>query len=175
MRKLFKNRFVKYGVIFAVILIAVFLIVSAIIGAGEITLLNSKSLTDWKLGGTVEGISSPEEGEAAVIIPYRWFDEDGKMGLRNEATGTTYYMGKYPSSTAGKFCVTGFVSAEKAYSILGIRTGTPEEDAKSILLRNGYVLVAGGMNSCRAERGNVTIELLFQHGSVIRISAFINK
>ncbi|MDO4816415.1 MAG: hypothetical protein Q4A83_07440 [Bacillota bacterium] len=174
MRRLFQKKFVKYGVISAVIIIIALIIVFKIFGTGELTMFNSKSITDWKLGGSVEGISSPEDGESADCSPFVWFDEDGKTGLRNEDTGTCYYMSKYPLTNAGKFCVTGFESPERVYSIMGIRVGDSELDAKTLLLDSGYSVVGGGLNSMRAVNGCITIELLFEHGSVIRIAAYIN-
>ncbi len=175
MRKLFKNRYVKYGAIAAVIIIVVLIIVFRIFGTGELTLLNSNSITDWKLGGTVKGISSLEDGRTADCSPFVWFEEDGKAGLRNEGTGTCYYMSKYPTSNAGKFCVTGFVSSEKVYSIMGVRVGDSELDAKNELLDSGFRITGGGLNSVRAVLGSVTIELLFEHGTVIQVAAYIGK
>ena len=173
MRKLFKNRYVRYGVIAAVIIIAVFLIISAIFGAGEITMFNSKSITDWKLGGNIIGISSPEDGQYANFKDFAWFDEDGRCGMRNNETGTTYYLEKYPTERAGKFCVTEFVTTDQAYSILGIRVGDSELDARALLLDYGYTFVAGGFNSFRAVNGSITVELFCQHGDVIKIDAYI--
>lgn len=174
MRRLFEKKIVRYGVISAVIIIIALIIVFKILGAGEITMLNSKSITDWKMGGSVEGISSPSDGKSVDYSPFVWFDENGKTGLRNEGTGTCYYMSKYPMSNAGKFCVTGFESSENVYSIMGIRVGDSELDAKNQLLDSGYSFIGGGLNSMRAVNGCITIELLFEHGTVIRIAAYIN-
>lgn len=173
MRKLFEKKYFKYGAIAAVIIIVILIVVLKIFGTGEITVLNSKSITDWKLGGSVDGISSAKDGPDADCAPFVWFDEDGKTGLRN-SEGTCYYMSKYPMTNAGKFCVTGFVSSEKVYSIMGIRVGDSELEAKNLLLDSSYSIVGGGLNSVRAEFGCVTIELLFEHGTVIQVAAYIN-
>jgi len=169
MRWLLEKKYFKYGVIAAVIIVILLIVLLKVFGAGEITLLNSKSITDWKIGGTVIGITSPEEGEYADYKGFEWFSEDGKMGLRSD-NGTCYYMSYYP---ANKFCVTGFVTSEKVYSILGIRVGDDELEAKNILLDMGFSVTAGGLNSVRAVKGCVTVELRFSHGSVTQVSAFI--
>lgn len=176
MRKLLKNKHVRRALIAIAIFVLVFIIISEVFGAGEITLLNSKSFTDWKLGGSVDGISSPEDGKAAAPAPFVWFeDEDGKMGLRNDETGTCYYMAMYPTDNAGKFCVTGFTTKDKMYSVMDIRVGDSESSARAELLDSRFTIVAGGQNSCRASMGSVSIVLYFEHGTVVEISAYINK
>lgn len=174
MRRLFENKYIKYGVIAAVIIAVIVFAMFKIFGTGEITVLNSNSITDWKLGGTVEGISCAEDGENADYSPFEWFEnEDGTMGLCSD-DGTCYYMSKYPLKAAGKFCVTGFVSRENVYTVMGVRVGDDELEAKTLLLDKGFSVTAGGLNSVRAVSGCVTIELLFEHGTVIQVAAYID-
>ena len=68
----------------------------------------------------------------------------------------------------------GFSSAEKSYSVLGIRVGDDELDAKTSLLDARYKMADGGFNSCRAEKGRVSIELTFEHGKVTNVAAFLS-
>ena len=67
MRTIFKNKLFK--ILLIVILIAAVLTVlgMSLYGSFEIIQFNSNSITDWRLDGTVDGISSPEEGARADI------------------------------------------------------------------------------------------------------------
>ena len=172
MRKLFKKRWFKYGLLAAAVIIVLIIIVSSIFGTKEITLLNAKSIMNWKLGETVEGISSPEDGEKVDYSAFTWFNDGKTMGLEN-AHGTRYFMSDYPSDKLGKFCVTGFVTNERVYSVMGISVGDDEVATKNKLLDYGFDYSGGGHNSCRAEKGSIAMELEFWHGSVIQIYVYI--
>lgn len=174
MHKLFRKRWVKYLIIAAVAIIALFLIFSVIFGAGEITMFNSKSIIDWELGESVIGISCPEDGEKVDYSTFTWFNDGEKMGLWNAQTGTRYFMSNYPFDAAGKFCVTGFITAERLYSVLGISIGDAEDTTITKLLDYGFNIDGGGLNSCRAQKGRLTMELQFWHGSVTQIYVYIS-
>ena len=49
-----------------------------------------------------------------------------------------------------------------------------ELDAKTALLDARYKMADGGFNSCRAEKGRVSIELTFAHGKVTNVAAFLS-
>lgn len=173
MRKLFKKRWFKCSVIAAAVIILLIIIISSIFGAKEIAFFNAKSIMNWKLGESVEGISSPEDGEKVDYSAFTWFNDGETMGLWNAQTGTRYFMSDYPSDKLGKFCVTGFVTNERVYSVMGISVGDDEVATKNKLLDYGFDYSGGGHNSCRAEKGSIAMELEFWHGSVIQIYVYI--
>ena len=57
---------------------------------------------------------------------------------------------------------------------MGIRVGGDELDAKTVLLDDNFKMVGGGLNSCRAVKGNITVELSFEHGIVTNIAAYLS-
>lgn len=169
MRKLSPNvmKVVAGAVIVAVIVIAAVLVFR---GTPALIQLNSSSMTDWRLGAQVDAISSAEDGAKAQISQFAWFeDEDGACGLESSSGETRYYMSSY----TGQFSVTGFESSAREYALLGIRVGDDELEAKTQLLKKGYSMAGGGLNTCTAVRGEVTIVLGFDSGAVTKISAFI--
>lgn len=158
-------------VIAGTVIVAVLIIAAVLIFRGSPALiqLNSSSMTDWRLGAQVEGIDSAEDGAKAQISQFAWFeDADGSCGL--ERSGSTRY---YMEDHAGSFCVTGFESSAREYALLGIRVGDDELEAKTQLLKKGYSITGGGLNTCTASRGEVTIKLGFDSGVVTQIAAFI--
>ena len=171
MKKARRRKLLKIFLIILAVAVAAFLAVTEFFGAGEITLVNSKSELDWKLGGTVLGITSPEDGEYIDLAPFVWFSEDGRNGLRSETTGTVYYMSVYPDNSAGKFCVTGLETTDEDLRVMDIRIGDTEDDAKHVLMKHHWHLTAGGLNCCRATLGSITLEIFFEHGAVSRITA----
>ena len=124
-------------------------------GTFELAQFNTRSLTDWRLGGSIDYIRSADD-------------------VMQADTDTRYYLGKHPDSGLGGYGVIGFSSAEKSYSVLGIRVGDDELDAKTALLDARYKMADGGFNSCRAEKGRVSIELTFEHGKVTNVAAFLS-
>ena len=175
MRTIFKNKLFK--ILLIVILIAAVLTVlgMSLYGSFEIIQFNSNSITDWRLDGSVEGISSPEEGERADIPGFFWFeDEDGSMGLQ-ASDGTRYYMGYYPNDSLGRFHVVGFGSSEKVYSVLDIRVGDSITDATTQLMNCGYSMDGGGLNICKATKGHISVIISFEHGYVTHIEASLDR
>lgn len=155
----------------AVVAIAVVAAVLILRGTPELIQLNSSSMTDWRLGASIEGISSREDGASAQIPQFSWFEEpDGDCGLESSSGTAWYYMGNY----AGSYCVTGFASTAREYSLLGIRVGDDELGAKTELLDRGYSMTGGGFDTCTAVRGNITVELGFRSGAVTQIAAYLN-
>lgn len=156
------------AVIVAALIIAVVFLLR---GTPALIQLNSGSMTDWRLGAQVDGISSAEDGKSAQISQFSWFeDADGACGLASNSGETRYYMGSH----TGSFCVIGFESTAREYALLGIRVGDDELDAKTRLLEKGYSVQGGGFNTCTASRGDVTVVLGFDRGLVTKIAAFIN-
>lgn len=170
MRTIFKNKLFKVliGVLVAIVLLVV--IVMELVGGFELMHFNSGSITDWRLGGTIEGVSSPHDGITADIRGFDWFEDDGEMGFQSSG-GTRYYMDYYPSDGIGGFRIVGFFSAEKVYSVLSIRVGDDLSDATMQLLDKGYSMQSGGLNKCSAINGHVTVTLYFEHGVVTQIEA----
>ncbi len=170
MRKLFKNKL--FRVLLCIIVAAVLLLLLGmkLYGSFEILSFNSGSITDWRLGGKVEGISSAEDGKNTDVKGFEWFEENGEVGLV-DSDGTRYYMSNYPSEGIGSFRITGFSTTEKVYSVLSIRIGDDLSDATMTLLDKGYSMDGGGLNVCRAVNGHVTVTLYFEHGVVTQIEA----
>lgn len=170
MRKLFKNRL--FVVLLCVIVAAVLLLLLGmkLIGSFELLSFNSGSITDWRLGGKVEGISSPYDGKYADIHGFEWFEENGEAGLVS-SNGTRYYMDYYPSEGFGGYRIVGFSSSEKVYSVMSIRIGDDINEATMQLMDKGYSMQSGGLNKCSAVNGHVTVTLYFEHGVVTQIEA----
>ena len=153
-----------------IILLAAAVLLSVVFtwfGTFELAQFNTRSLTDWRLGGSIDYIRSADDAKQ--------YDADGRgEGIMQAGTDTRYYLGKHPDSGLGGYGVVGFSSAEKSYSVLGIRVGDDELDAKTSLLDARYKMADGGFNSCRAEKGRVSIELTFEHGKVTNVAAFLS-
>lgn len=174
MRTIFQNKLFKIllGVIVAAVLLS--LLGMWLYGGFEIIGFNSASITDWRLNGTVDGISSPEDGERADIPGFFWFeDADGRMGLE-AADSTRYYMDYYPNDGIGRFRIVGFSSFEKVYSVLKIRVGDSITDATRQLMDLGYSMDGGGLNVCKASNGHITVTVSFEHGYVTHIEALLD-
>lgn len=142
-------------------------------GTIELAQFNSRSLMDWRLGSSIDYVRSAEDAKAYDEEHYRWFSDERGSGIAAVDTDTRYYLGEHPDSGLGAYKVVGFSSSEKYYSVLGIRVGDDELDAKTVLLDSGYTMQGGGFNSCRAHRGQVTVELSFEHGVVTGIAAYL--
>ena len=170
MKKLSKKTLILAILAVAIAAVAILLIVSAT-GVSERTQFNSRSLMDWHLGSSIDSVKSAEDAHSYDTAHYKWFSDEKGEGLKVIGSDTKYYL----SDALGGYKVTGFASSEENYSVMGIRVGSDELESKKLLMDAQYVVVGGGLNSCRAEKGCVTIELFFEHGSVTEISAFINK
>lgn len=170
MRKLFKNKL--FRVLLCVIVAAVLLLLLGmkLYGSFEIISFNSGSITEWRLGGTIEGISSAEDGKNTDVRGFEWFEENGEVGLES-SDGTRYYLDYYPNDFLGGYRVVGFSTSEKVYSVLSIRIGDDLSDATMTLMDKGYSMDGGGINVCRAVNGHVTVILYFEHGVVTQIEA----
>lgn len=170
MRNLFKNKL--FRVVLCVVVAAAILLLLGmkLLGSFELLSFNSGSITDWRLGGKVEGISSAEDGKYADIRGFDWFEENGEVGLIS-SDGTRYYMDYYPGESFGGFRIVGFSTSEKVYSVLSIRIGDDLSDATMTLMDKGYSMDGGGLNKCRAVNGHVTVTLYFEHGVVTQIEA----
>lgn len=160
-------------VLITVVVIAVAAVVFAasVTGFAERTQFNTHSLMDWNLGSSIKSVSSAEDARSYDTSHYIWFSDKKGEGLKVIGSDTKYYLG----SSLGGYRVIGFVSSEENYSVMGIRAGDDELEAKQLLMDAQYVLMGGGLNSCRAEKGCIAIELTFEHGSVTTVSAFLNK
>ena len=128
----------------------------------------------YTLGGSIDYIRSADDAKQYDADGFEWFSDERGEGIMQADTDTRYYLGKHPDSGLGGYGVIGFSSAEKSYSVLGIRVGDDELDAKTALLDARYKMADGGFNSCRAEKGRVSIELTFEHGKVTNVAAFLS-
>lgn len=137
-------------------------------GAVEIAQFNSRSITDWGLASSVDGVKTSEDVGAYDLDGFKYFSDGDGEGL-SSSDGTKYYLAPY--LLGGELEVVGFYSTEEYYSVLGIRVGDAELDAKTALLDSGYTMQDGGFNSCAASRGKISIDLTFERGLVTSISA----
>ena len=175
MKKSLNDPLFKYGIIAAAVIAVVLAVIFFWYGSVEISRFNSRSMLEWTLGGTVVGIDGPGTGIDATVAQFEWFEDDrGRMGLKSTKTSTYYFMGRRPDAGLGKFCVTGFATNDDGYSVLGIRIGTDELTAKTILLDEGYSIDSGALDLCQAQRGRISIILAFAHGRVSQIEAHLN-
>ena len=160
-----------------IILLAAAVLLSVVFtwfGTFELAQFNTRSLTDWRLGGSIDYIRSADDAKQYDADGFEWFSDERGEGIMQADTDTRYYLGKHPDSGLGGYGVIGFSSAEKSYSVLGIRVGDDELDAKTALLNARYKMADGGFNSCRVEKGRVSIELTFEHGKVTNVAAFLS-
>lgn len=164
----------KIAIIAIVALALILVLASSWFGTIELAQMNTRSLTDWRLGGSISFIRSADDAKQYDEDGYEWFSDERGEGIMQADTDTRYYLGKHPDSGLGGYGVVGFSSSEKYYSVLGIRVGDDELDAKTVLLDSRYKMVSGGFNSCRAEKGRVAIELSFEHGKVTNIAAYLS-
>ena len=173
MKKLTKKHII-IGVVILVLIagVAVFILNSA--GVPELTQFNSASMTDWTLGGEIDGITTLRDARSYDPEHFEYFTDDNGSGIKSLSSNTRYYLGYYPSGNIDECRVVGFTTTEKVYSVMGIRTGDDELEAKTSLLDDGYSLSGGGLNSCRATNGHITVYLSFEHGSVTGVAAFLN-
>ncbi len=143
-------------------------------GSGELVQFNAHSLLDWRLGSSVDGIRSADDAKMYDDEHYDWFENDRGEGIVSVDSDTRYYFGKHPDAGLGGYKVIGFSSSEKYYSVMGVRVGDDELEAKTTLLNSSYKISGGGFNTCRAVNGNVTIVLSFEHGVVTNIAAYLD-
>lgn len=142
-------------------------------GTVELASFNARSLTDWRLGSSIDYIRNEEDAKYYDDIHYDWFSDELGQGIVLVGTDTKYYLGNYPDSGFGKYRVIGFSSSEEYYSILGIRVGDDELSAKTALLDSNYTMFGGGFNTCSARCGNISVVLDFERGTVTNISVFL--
>lgn len=166
------RKYLTIGIV-ALVLIAVGVVLALWAGTAELDQFNNHSIMDWSLGKRIEGIDSPEDAKAFDPAHFEWFEDSFGSGLRNVSTNAQYYLDNFPDTDVGAYCLTGFSSNDRSYSVLGIRIGGDELEAKNILLDNGYRMQGGAVNTCTAVRGDVTIILGFDHGSVAGIGAYL--
>lgn len=142
--------------------------------AGELALFNSHSMLDWRLGGSIDGIRSPEDAMSYDDEHYDWFEDSAGEGIVSLDADTKYYLGRHPDAGLGSYSVIGFSSSEKYYSVMGIRVGDDELEAKTALLNYSFKMTGGGFNTCRAVKGDITVMLSFEHGVVTSIAAYLD-
>ena len=159
------------SVLFVILAVAFVLAIWA--GTAELDQFNNHSIMDWSLGKKIDGIDSPEAAKAYDNAHFEWFEDSFGSGIRNVSTNAHYYLDKFPDTDIGAYCLTGFSSNDRSYSVLGIRIGSDELEARTILLDNGYRMQGGAVNSCTAVKGDVTVILSFDHGSVAGIGAYL--
>ncbi len=164
----------KISIIAAAVLAIVLILAFSWFGTIELARFNARSLMDWSLGGSISFVSSADDAKQYDEDGYEWFTDERGEGIVQTDTDTRYYLGRHPDSGIGSYGVIGFSSDEKYYSVLGIRVGDDELDAKTVLLNAKYKMISGAFNSCRAENGRITIELSFEHGKVTKLAAFLS-
>lgn len=173
MKKLTKKHiFICIAVLLVIAAAAVYVLKST--GASELTQFNSASMLDWSLGGRIDGIALIRDARSYDPEHFEYFTDDNGSGIKSLSSNTRYYLGYYPSGNVDDCRVVGFATTEKTYSVMGIRTGDDELGAKTSLLDDGYSIDGGGMNSCRASNGRVSVYLSFEHGVVTGVAAYLN-
>lgn len=130
--------------------------------------VNHYSKLDFKLGEHIDGIDSDEDAMNYSKGHYEFFYDERGKGLKLVGANTRYYLGRH----LGRYCVVGVWSNDLDCSVMSITTGMSELDAKSLLLDAGYRMKGGAYNKCRAQNGNVFVELEFMRGDVVAIAAY---
>lgn len=138
-------------------------------GTAELTLYNSRSMMDWKLGGEIAGVASEEDAMTYDTEHFEYFTDKNGSGIKSTSSNTRYYLGSYRDS----YRVIGFSTTADYYSVMGIRIDDSELDAKTLLLNSGYSMNGGGLDYCRASDGRITVYLDFEHGIVTGMAAFL--
>lgn len=172
MNRLAKKHIIVF-IIAAVVIAAAAAIILSRVGVPELTQFNSASMMDWKLGGKIEGLESIKDARSYDPEHFEYFTDDNGCGLKIVNSNTRYYLGYYPRGNIDECRIVGFSTTEKSYSVMGIRTGDDELEAKTSLLDYGYSLKGGGYNSCRAYNGRISVFLSFEHGTVTGVAAFL--
>ncbi len=172
--KRIQKKTLKIAIIAALVLALVLALAFSWFGTIELAQLNTRSLMDWRLGSSISFIRNAEDAQQYDEDGYEWFTDSRGEGIVQADTDTRYYLGKHPDSGLGSYGVIGFSSTEKYYSVLGIRVGDDELDAKTLLLNAKYRITDGGFNSCRAEKGRIAIELGFERGEVTRVAVYLS-
>ena len=172
--KRIQKKTLKIAIIALLVLALVLALAFSWFGTIELAQLNTRSLMDWRLGGSISFIRNAEDAQQYDEDGYEWFTDERGEGIMQADTNTRYYLGKHPDSGIGSYGVIGFSSSEKYYSVLGIRVGDDELDAKTLLLNAKYKITSGGFNACRAEKGRDAIELSFEHGVVTNVAAYLS-
>lgn len=167
-------KILRLGIAAVIIAVIILTLLASWTGFGELASFNSHSMMDWQLGGSIEYVRSPEDAKVFDEEHYEWFEDDKGKGIVGIGTDTKYYLGRHPDAELGSYKVVGFSSSEKYYSVMGIRVGGDELDAKTVLLDDNFKMAGGGLNSCRAVKGNITVELSFEHGIVTNIAAYLS-
>ena len=162
-----KHRTVRGLLILVAALIVLAVIAFAVTESG-VTRLNHYSRLDFRLGEHIDGIDSEEDAAAYSERHYEFFSDERGSGIKLAGANTRYYLGKH----LGRYCVIGVWSNDLDCSVMSITTGMSELDAKSLLLDAGYRMKGGAYNKCRAQNGNVFVELEFMRGDVVAIAAY---
>ena len=173
MKKLTKKHiFICIAVLLVIAAAAVYILSRT--GATELTQFNSASMMDWKLGGNIDGITNVKDARSYDPEHFEYFTDDNGSGIKSLGSNTRYYLGYCSGGNTDDCRVVGFATTEKIYSVMGVRTGDGELEAKSALLDAGYSLDGGGMNRCHASNGRVSVYLTFEHGVVTGVAAYLN-
>ena len=172
MNRLAKKHIIIF-IIAAVVIAAAAAIILSRVGVPELTQFNSASMMDWKLGGKIEGIESINDAHSYDPEHFEYFTDDNGCGLKIVNSNTRYYLGYYPRGNIDECRIVGFSTTEKSYSVMGIRIGDDELEAKTSLLDYGYSLKGGGYNSCHASNGRLSVFLSFEHGTVTGVAAYL--
>ena len=173
MKKIKKKRIIICILAVLVIAIAAVLILRRT-GATALAQFNSASMLDWSLGGEIDGITKIEDARSYDSEHFEYFADDNGSGIKSLSSNTRYYLGYCSGGNTDDCRVVGFATTEKIYSVMGVRTGDGELEAKSALLDAGYSLDGGGMNRCHASNGRVSVYLTFEHGVVTGVAAYLN-
>lgn len=173
MKKSTKKRIIICILAVLIIAIAAVLILRRT-GVTELAQFNSESMLDWSLGGEIDGITKIEDARNYDPEHFEYFTDDNGSGIKSLSSNTRYYLGYYPSGNIDDCRVVGFATTEKIYSVMGVRTGDDELEAKTSLLDAGYSLDGGGMNRCSASNGRISVYLTFEHGVVTGVAAYLN-
>lgn len=163
----------RLGIAAAAVIALILVLAFSAFGVDELTQFNSRSMMDWRLGGSIDGVRSTADAEEYDTEHFEFFTAENGEGISPVGTDTRYFLGS-SATTIGRYRVTGFSSSESTYSVLGIRVGDDELDSKTELLDLGYKMNGGGHNECIAVKGHIVVVLKYEHGFVTNIGAYLN-
>lgn len=153
----------------AVCLVLLIVLIALLVYGSGTTRFNRYSVTDFELGEKLEGVDSDDALKAYSKDGLKYFSDETGIGIEN-ADGTARY---YVERQLGGYIVSALRTSVEGHSVMSVGIGDNELDAKTLLLRNGFHMKAGGYNSCRALYRNVYVEYRFSRGVVYELAASI--
>ena len=84
----------KIAIIAIVALALILVLAFSWFGTIELAQLNTRSLTDWRLGGSISFIRSADDAKQYDEDGYEWSSAERGEGIMPADTDTRYYLGK---------------------------------------------------------------------------------